>query len=96
MSRYTPSLHVLTTAQCVCVTLAGITTASGPTLEDAADELVRKILLIAMAFCSGSVRPAGPELKLDPAVHEFIWELAGIAARGRDIRDRLFGEIDAR
>ncbi|HUA07575.1 MAG TPA: hypothetical protein VMB27_26975 [Solirubrobacteraceae bacterium] len=91
MLEFTPSMHVLETRGRVRITMPGITYGSGQTLQDAADELVRKVLVIAMAFRADSVAPAGPELRVDPAIHEFIWELAGIAARGDDIRDRLFG-----
>jgi hypothetical protein len=92
MSSFRPSLHVLETAEGVCLTAAGITQASGPTLRDAADELVRKVLMIAMAFRSGCAAPSGPEVKIDPAIHAFIWELGGFAARGGDIRERLFAD----
>jgi hypothetical protein len=92
MSAFKPSLHIRRQADRVCLTLAGVARASGPSLEEAADELVRKVLLAAMALRSGSIRPAGPELRLDPGVHEFIWELGAVAARGDDIRPRLFGE----
>lgn len=91
MLDFTPSLHVLEARGRVRVTMPGITHGSGQTLQDAADELVRKVLVIAMAFRSDSIGIAGPELRLDPAIHEFISELASIAARGDDIRDRLFG-----
>lgn len=91
MSEFTPSLHVLETRGRVRITVPGITHGSGQTLQDAADELVRKILVIAMAFRADGIAPAGPELRVDPVINEFIWELAGIAARGDDIRDRLFG-----
>jgi hypothetical protein len=91
MSEFTPSLHVLETRGRVRITMPGITHGSGQTLRDAADELVRKVMVIAMALRSDGIATAGPELRLDPAIHEFIWELAGIAARGEDIRDRLFG-----
>ncbi|MBV8218287.1 MAG: hypothetical protein JO325_07475 [Solirubrobacterales bacterium] len=91
MLEFTPSLHVLETRGRVRLTMPGITFGSGQTLQDAADELVRKVLVIAMAFRSDGVAPAGPGVRIDPAIHEFIWELAGIAARGDDIRDRLFG-----
>ncbi len=40
---------------------------------------------------SDRIAPTGPELRLDPVVREFVSELARIAARGDDIRDRLFG-----
>ena len=91
MPTFVPSLHVLETRGRVRITMPGVTHGSGQTLQDAADELVRKVLVIALAFGSGAVAPAGPELRLDPAIREFIWELAGIAARGDDIRGRLFG-----
>jgi hypothetical protein len=91
LDEFTPSLHVFETRGRVRLTMPGITFGSGQTLRDAADELVRKVLLIAMTFRLDGIAPAGPELRLDPAIHEFIWELAGIAARGDDIRDRLFG-----
>lgn len=91
MSQFVPSLHVLETRGRVRITAPGITHGSGQTLQDAADDLVRKVLVIALAFRAGAVAPAGPELRLDPAIHEFIWELAGIAARGDDIRGRLLG-----
>jgi hypothetical protein len=36
------------------------------------------------------------ECRPDPALLEFIWELGDIAARGGDIRERLFGGEGAR
>jgi hypothetical protein len=93
MSHFVPSLHVLETRGRVRITMPGITHGSGQTLRDAADELVRKVLVMAMAVRSDGIASAGPELRLDPAIHEFIWELGGIAARGHDIRDRLFGSL---
>lgn len=87
---FAPSLHVFESADRVRITLLGIAQGSGPTFEDATDELVRKLLIIAMAFRAGSVVPASTELRLDPAVYEFIWELATMAANGEDIRERVF------
>ncbi|HXJ81139.1 MAG TPA: hypothetical protein VMS64_20970 [Candidatus Methylomirabilis sp.] len=91
MPQFVPSLHVLETRGRVRITMPGITYGSGQTLQDAADDLVRKVLVIAMTCRSDGIAPAGPELRVDPAIHDFIWELAGIAARGDDIRSRLFG-----
>ena len=91
MPQFVPSLHLLETRGRVRITMPGITYGSGQTLQDAADELVRKVLVIAIALRSDGIAPAGPELRVDPAVQEFIWELAVIAARGDDIRGRLFG-----
>lgn len=91
MPQFVPSLHVLETRGRVRITVPGITHGSGQTLQDAADDLVRKVLFIATAFRSGAIAQVGPELRFEPAIHEFIWELAGIAAGGGDIRGRLLG-----
>ena len=91
MPQFVPSLHVLEMRGRVRITMPGITHGSGQTLQDAADDLVRKVLLIAVDFRSDRVAPPRPELRAEPAVYEFIGELAGIAAQGDDIRGRLFG-----
>jgi len=90
MSKFTPSFRVRSGADGVRLTLAGVTHATGLTLEDAADELVRKILVMLMAFRGGAAAPAGRGLRVDPGIEAFISELASYAARGGDIRDRLF------
>ena len=66
-------------------------TALGPTLQDAADDLVQRLLGYAMAL-RGSGLPASSELgPLDLAAVGFLYELGEIAAGGGDIRQRLFG-----
>ena len=91
MREFTPSLHVAEASDGVHLTLQGITHASGPTLQDAGDELVCKVLSIAIAVRSGSLPPATAAARVDPETWDFIWELGVIAAGGGDIRDRLFG-----
>lgn len=91
MPQFVPSLHVLETRGRVRITVPGITHGSGQTLQDAADDLVRNVLVIATGFRAGAVAQAGSELPFEPAIHEFMWELAGIAAGGGDIRGRLLG-----
>jgi hypothetical protein len=88
--KFTPSFRVRSDAHGVRLTLTGVTYASGATLQEAADELVRKILVMLMAFRGGAVAPAGRGFRVDPGIHGFISELASYAARGGDIRDRLF------
>jgi hypothetical protein len=90
MPKFTPSLRVRSDTHGVRLTIAGVTHATGPTLQDAADELVRKILVILMMFRGGTVAPAGRGCQLDPGIAAFISELGDYAARGGDIRDRLF------
>jgi hypothetical protein len=70
----------------------GLVSADGPTLQDAADELVAKILGVAMAFRSDAIGRISSELcRPDMELVQFIWELGEFAAAGGDIRERLFG-----
>jgi hypothetical protein len=71
--------------------LGTLTHGTGPTLQDAADDLVQRLLSYAMAL-RGSGLPASSELgPPDLAAVGFLYELGEIAAGGGDIRQRLFG-----
>ena len=92
LSEFTPTLWVAESGDRVRLGIEGLLSADGPTLQDAADELVTKVLTVALAFrfdglggySSGLGRP---NLELV----RFIWELGDFAAAGGDIRERLFG-----
>jgi hypothetical protein len=67
----------------------GLAHGDGPTLQDAADDLVQRLLSYVMAFrASGFQAPVdlGPP---DLAAIDFLYEL-GETAAGGDIRGRLF------
>ena len=62
----------------------------GETLQDAGDDLVSRLLSLAMCFRSGftaSTELPPPELRW----FDFVYELSEIAARGGDVRERIFG-----
>lgn len=63
----------------------------GATLQEAADELVAQLLEIAIAFRTGAVPALCSELRPDPALLRFLWELGDFAAAGGDPRELLFG-----
>jgi hypothetical protein len=64
----------------------------GTTLQEAADDLVARVLALVMAFRSGGIGPIPSEgPRPDPAMPEYLYELGEIAASGGDIRERLFG-----
>jgi hypothetical protein len=71
--------------------LDGFFSAEAPTLQEAADELVRKMLVAVMALRSGGISGLGVVSRPDMALVIFLWELGEIAAAGGDIRERLFG-----
>jgi hypothetical protein len=74
----------------VRLTLAGLTQAEGATLQEAGDDLVRRVLLIVMAVRSSGIGPVSSECPLDFALLDFVCEVGELAARGGDIRPRLF------
>jgi hypothetical protein len=71
--------------------LSSLAYGDGPTLQEAADDLVQRLLSYAMAFRVSGFRPP---LELGPpdlAAIDFLYQLGEIAAAGGDIRGRLFG-----
>lgn len=91
MPEFTPTLRVAEVAGRVRLGLDGLFSAEGPTLQDAADELVRKMLVAAMALRDGGITGLSAVSRPDMTLVVFLWELGEIAAAGRDIRERLFG-----
>ena len=60
-------------------------------MQEAANDLVRRLLALAMAFRSGAGLRISPETPgIDPRWFEFLDELGSIAAGGGDIRERVF------
>jgi hypothetical protein len=86
-----PRLELTEVAGGVRLTLRGLAQAEGATLQEAADDLVRRVLQIATAFRSGGIGPVSSECPLDSALLDLVFELGEIAARDGDIRPRLFG-----
>jgi hypothetical protein len=91
VSTFTPPLTIHELPGRVRLCLGTLTHGTGPTLQDAADDLVQRLLGYAMAL-RGSGLPASSELgPPDLAAVGFLYELGEIAAGGGDIRQRLFG-----
>jgi hypothetical protein len=89
---YQPPLEVRQVAGRVRLLLGGLTYGEGATLQEAADDLVARVLALVMAFRSSGIGPiAGEGPRPDPAMLEYLCELGEIAAGGGDIRGRLFG-----
>jgi hypothetical protein len=62
----------------------------GRSLQDAADDLVRRLLGLAIAFRSSGFKTSC-ELQPDLEAIGLLYELGEIAAAGGDIRARVFG-----
>ena len=91
MAAFRPSLSISEHDCRVRLSLAGFGDVEGATLQEAADELVRRALAIALAVRSGDVCPGSSESLIDPAQLAYVWELGLVAASGGDIRSVLFG-----
>ena len=73
------------------LTLVGLSYGHGETLQDAADDLVLRVLNLVLCLRSSGFRvPAGVGAP-DPRLLDLLWELADLAARGENIRTRLLG-----
>ena len=91
MSTFTPPLTVQELPGRVRLCLGTLSHGTGATLQDAADDLVQRLLDSAMVLRARGL-PASNELgPPDPAALGFLYELGEIAAAGGDIRSRLFG-----
>jgi hypothetical protein len=71
--------------------LGNLAHGDGPTLQDAADDLVQRLLTHVMAFRANGIRTPAELGPPDLAAMNFLYELGEVAAAGGDIRGRLFG-----
>jgi hypothetical protein len=76
--------------------LGSLAHGEGRTLQEAADDLVFRLLGVAMSWRSGGFRIACELGPVDLRWFEFIHELGEIAAAGGDIRERVFGSADGK
>jgi hypothetical protein len=71
--------------------LSGFQEVEGATLQEAADALVERIVVVATALRAGGVGPFSSECSADPTVLDFIWRVGEHAQAGGDARELLFG-----
>ena len=91
-SAWTPTLYLHETAGRVRLSLSGLTHGDGPTLQEAADDLVARLLNVAFCFRASGFRLPTELGATDVRWLDYVWELGELAARGDDIRERVFGE----
>jgi hypothetical protein len=88
---WTPQLEVVEAGGTCRLRLVGFAHGDGSTLQEAADDLIRRLLGIAMSGRSTGFRIPCELGPIDLRWFEFIHELGEIAAAGGDIRTRVFG-----
>ena len=84
-----PVLNITEAGGRVRLNLGGFAHGEGSSLQEAADELIRHLLDLAVAFRSSGCS-ASRELRPDLETMNFLQELGEIAAAGGDIRARVF------
>ena len=83
------AVTITETAGRVRLDLGGLARGEGASLQEAADALVRRTVELALAFRASGFSVAR-ELHPDLESMNLLHELADIAARGGDIRARVF------
>jgi hypothetical protein len=91
---WTPTLHVVEAGGTCRLRLGSVAHGDGQTLQEAADDLIGRLLGIAMSWRSSGFRISCELGPIDLRWFEFIHELGEIAAAGGDIRERVFGQLD--
>jgi hypothetical protein len=89
--RWTPALEVVESDGTCQLRLGSVAHGDGHTLQEAADDLVRRLLGLALSWRSDGFRVSCELGPIDLRLFEFIHELGEIAAAGGDIRERVFG-----
>ena len=84
-----PSLTVTESGSVVRLQLGGLARGEGLSLQQAADDLIRRLLALVVAFRSSGFK-ASCEVGPDLETLDFQYELGEIAAAGGDIRARVF------
>jgi hypothetical protein len=89
--QWTPPLHFHTSGGRCRLLLGNYTYGNGNTLQEAADDLIARLLTIAQHFHHGSGFTFSSELPpTDFHWFEFLYEIDEMARRGQDIRPRVF------
>jgi hypothetical protein len=84
-----PALTITEAGGCVRLSLGGFANGEGASLEEAADDLIRRIVQMAFALRRGGCTPSR-EVHPDLEMLNFLHELGEIAAAGGDLRSRVF------
>jgi hypothetical protein len=85
-----PTLTVTESGGLVRLQLGGLARGEGLSLQEAADDLIRRLLGLVIAFRASGFTPSC-EVRPDFETMNFLHELGETAAAGGDIRARVLG-----
>ena len=87
-----PPLHLTEAGGRCRLWLRGCAHGDGATLQDAADDLVNRVLGVAALLGAGAMQRTSTDLPPpDPRLIDLMHEVRRMAARGEDVRERLLG-----
>jgi hypothetical protein len=93
---WSPPLELTDTGGQCRLSLAGCASGCGATLQEAADDLVARVLLMAARVRAGTAWPVSTDIPPpDPLVLQLLHEIGDVASRGGDVRARLFSGAPA-
>lgn len=72
------------------LSLGGWVYGEGPTLQEASDDLVVRLLNLAICFRASGFTVSSESPLPERGWLDFVWELGELAVRGEDIRGRVF------
>jgi hypothetical protein len=90
---WTPELELQAKEGLCRLSLDGVTYGYGVTLQEAGNDLLTRLFDLAIAFRDGKYRGRDEPGAPNALVMAFLSEIGEIAARGGDIRTRVFGGI---
>jgi hypothetical protein len=88
---WSPPLDLRESAGRCRLSLVGLTQGEGSTLQEAADDLVARLLNLVLCVRTSGLRFSSEFGPHDQRLTQYLWELGECAAGGEDIRERVFG-----
>lgn len=88
---WSPALELTESGGRCRLSLGGLARGEGETLQEAADELIARLLELAREFQAAGFGWSSGLGRPDLAQLDYVRELGEIAATGGDVRGRVFG-----
>ena len=90
-TAWTPELRLAEGPDGCRLSLVGVVTGRGATMQDAATDMLVRLFDMSLRLRTGRVRFSTELRPPEPRIMTFLFEIGEIAVRGGDIRPRVFG-----
>jgi hypothetical protein len=89
-AEWTPELRLHAKSDRCQLHLVGVTYGNGATMQEASNDLLARLFDLGTATRAGRFRATSELGMPNRQVLDFLWEIGELAARGGDIRRRVF------